>query len=97
MKVDLLNFFSGVSSTVRRCLEKATETEFAVKIIDLTRERDNEEITEEMRRETKREIQLLHKVSHHPNISKPKRCLELCINTICYSCKLLTSWQLTTR
>lgn len=55
---------------MRKCLEKATETEYAVKIIDLTQEKDNNEITEEMRCETKREIEILRKCSQHPNISK---------------------------
>jgi phosphorylase kinase gamma subunit len=55
---------------VRKCLEKASEVEYAVKIIDLTQEKDNNELTEEMRRETKREIEILRKCSQHPNISK---------------------------
>ena len=60
----------GVSSTVRKCIEKSTGVEFAVKIIDLTQESDNNELTEQMREETKREIDVLSVCSHHPNISQ---------------------------
>lgn len=59
---------SGVSSTVRRCVEKGTQTEFAVKIIDLTQEKDNEDLTEQLRDSTKQEMQVLRIGSEHPNI-----------------------------
>jgi len=68
---------SGVSSTVRRCVEKGTQTEFAVKIIDLTQEKDNEDLTEQLRDSTKQEMQVLRIGSEHPNISKDR--VMICI------------------
>ena len=62
--------FSGVSSTVRRCLEKQTQTEYAVKIIDLTQEKDNDDLTELVRESTKKEMAILRISAEHPNISK---------------------------
>ena len=62
--------FRGVSSTVRRCYEKATHKEYAVKIIDLTQEKDNEELTEQFRLETKKEMCILRMCAAHPHISR---------------------------
>ena len=62
--------YRGVSSTVRRCLEKQTQTEYAVKMIDLTQEKDNEDLTEQLRQSTKQEMEVLRIGSEHPNISK---------------------------
>ena len=60
----------GISSTVRRCLEKVTQTEYAVKMIDLTQEKDNDDLTELLRDSTKKEMEVLRIGSAHPNISK---------------------------
>jgi len=60
----------GVSSTVRRCMEKSTQTEYAVKMIDLTQEKDNEDLTEQLRESTKKEMEVLRIGSEHPNISE---------------------------
>ena len=62
--------YRGVSSTVRRCVEKDTGTEFAVKIIDLTQEKDNEYQMEEFRTATRKEMNILRMCSQHPHISK---------------------------
>lgn len=58
----------GVSSTVRRCLDKNTGKEFAVKIIDLTGEKDNEFQMEELRVATKKEMNVLRMCAQHPYI-----------------------------
>ncbi|KAG1672664.1 Phosphorylase b kinase gamma catalytic chain, skeletal muscle/heart isoform [Nymphon striatum] len=55
----------GVSSTVRRCIEKDTGLEYAVKIIDLTQDSGNPET---IRRETLSEISILRSVAGHPYI-----------------------------
>jgi len=60
----------GVSSTVRRCVEKETQKEYAVKMIDLTQEKDNDDLTEQLRDSTKKEMDVLRVGSEHPNISK---------------------------
>ena len=68
----------GISSTVRRCVEKKTQVEYAVKIIDLTQEKDNEDLTEQLRDSTKKEMEVLRVGSEHPNISKSEiSCLIL--------------------
>jgi len=71
MSINLyLCMYRGISSTVRRCLEKATQTEYAVKMIDLTQEKDNDDLTEQLRDSTKKEMDVLRIGSAHPNISK---------------------------
>ena len=60
----------GVSSTVRRCHEKDTSIEYAVKIIDLTGEKDNDYQMEEFRQATKREINILRMCAQHKHISE---------------------------
>ncbi|ESO08216.1 hypothetical protein HELRODRAFT_185431 [Helobdella robusta] len=58
----------GASSVVRRCVEKSTHKEFAVKIIDITNEGDGSLIMENQRLETLKEIQILRLCAQHPNI-----------------------------
>jgi len=53
----------GVSSTVRRCVEKETGEEFAAKIIDLSNDPENREATME-------EIKILRMVIGHEYISE---------------------------
>lgn len=58
--------FRGVSSTVRRCIEKETGREYAAKIIDLSNEDTN---TESIRESTLSEVHILRMVAGHPHIS----------------------------
>lgn len=57
----------GISSTVRRCIEKATGNEYAAKIIDVSA--DMEDATGcTLRQATWREISVLRMMSGHPHI-----------------------------
>jgi len=51
-------------------VEKKSQVEYAVKIIDLTQEKDNDDLTEQLRDSTKKEMEVLRVGSEHPNISK---------------------------
>ncbi|XP_012552339.1 phosphorylase b kinase gamma catalytic chain, skeletal muscle/heart isoform isoform X2 [Bombyx mandarina] len=58
----------GISSTVRRCIEKETGREYAAKIIDLSQESQDGVDTHTMRDATRQEIHILRMVSGHPYI-----------------------------
>ena len=59
----------GVSSIVRRCIEKETGKEFAAKIIDISGDlEDSQGLT--IRQATSRKISILKIVAGHPYISK---------------------------
>ncbi|XP_050667258.1 phosphorylase b kinase gamma catalytic chain, skeletal muscle/heart isoform isoform X1 [Leptidea sinapis] len=58
----------GISSTVRRCIEKETGKEFAAKIIDLSQESQDGVDTHTMRDATRQEINILRMVAGHPYI-----------------------------
>lgn len=61
--------YRGVSSTVRRCVEKETGREYAAKIIDVSADlEDPQGLT--LRQATLREISILKLVAGHPYISK---------------------------
>lgn len=59
-----------MSSVVRRCVEKATGKEYAVKILDVSTEKSSEEEATELRVCTLREIKILKMLHGHKNISK---------------------------
>ncbi|KAF8566488.1 hypothetical protein P879_07055 [Paragonimus westermani] len=56
---------SGASSTVRRCVEKKSKKEFAVKILDLNSGVDAPDV---IRSECMREVSILRRVYGHPNV-----------------------------
>ncbi|XP_011171179.1 phosphorylase b kinase gamma catalytic chain, skeletal muscle/heart isoform isoform X2 [Solenopsis invicta] len=56
----------GISSTVRRCIEKETGREYAAKIIDISNETNEDGHT--MKDATLQEVQILRRVAGHPYI-----------------------------
>ncbi|KAG5317015.1 PHKG1 kinase, partial [Acromyrmex heyeri] len=56
----------GISSTVRRCIEKETGMEYAAKIIDISNETNEDMHT--MKDATLQEVQILRRVAGHPYI-----------------------------
>lgn len=53
----------GLSSVVRKCIEKATGKEYAVKIVEYS--------GPDLKESTLREIEIMRLIGGHPNISKP--------------------------
>ena len=60
--------YRGVSSTVRRCIDKENGREFACKIIDVSGAASDPEGSA-IRESTRREISILRRVAGHPYIS----------------------------
>lgn len=60
----------GVSSVVRRCVNKHTGQEFAVKIIEITAEKMTVQQLEEVKSSTLKEIHVLNVLKGHPSISE---------------------------
>ena len=65
-----MTFFRGISSTVRRCIEKETGIEYAAKIIDISSEPHDGADLQTMKEATMQEVQILRRVAGHPYISK---------------------------
>lgn len=64
------SLFRGISSIVRRCIEKETDEEFAVKIIDISGEKSDIYEADLTKKDTIREINILRMCKGHDNISK---------------------------
>lgn len=58
-----------MASTVRRCVEKNTGKNFAVKIVDVSTERQTEHEAKRLSEETLSEVRLLRQLAGHPSIS----------------------------
>ncbi|GMT19157.1 hypothetical protein PFISCL1PPCAC_10454, partial [Pristionchus fissidentatus] len=58
----------GLASTVRKCIEKATGKNFAVKIVDITTDKQSEIEAIRLREETESEVGLLRELHGHPSI-----------------------------
>lgn len=63
-------YYRGISSIVRRCIEKETGQEFAVKIIDISGEKSDIYEADLTKKDTVREINILKMCKGHDNISK---------------------------
>jgi len=75
----------GVSSTVRRCIEKSTGRQYAVKIFEMAdSERceddptslDVDEELEEIRKSTMKEVDILKRCAGQPHISESSRIIS---------------------
>lgn len=69
-KLSLKVLGHGLASTVRLCIEKGTGLEFAVKIVDISTERQSEAEARRLYNETISEVNLLRQLSGHPSISE---------------------------
>uniref|UniRef100_A0A915C7Q7 phosphorylase kinase n=1 Tax=Parascaris univalens TaxID=6257 RepID=A0A915C7Q7_PARUN len=58
----------GLASTVRKCVEKGTGLMFAVKIVDISTERQSEHEAARLLNETISEVNLLRQLAGHPSI-----------------------------
>lgn len=68
--IEHLSACRGVSSVVRRCVNKHTGQEFAVKIIEITAEKLTAQQLKEVKNSTLKEIHVLNVLKGHPSISE---------------------------
>lgn len=73
--------FSGISSVVRRCIDKENGREYAAKIIDLGASEVND--SHQMLDATRQEINILRQVMGHAYISKLNIYLQNCVLLHC--------------
>lgn len=93
--VDKFSANRGISSTVRRCIEKETGIEFAAKIIDLSNDsHDGGGDGKTMLEATIEEVKILRLVAGHPFISGFILVLFVVCFLICYVNFLFYSWLL---
>ncbi len=64
-----MSLFRGVSSIVRRCIEKETGYEYAAKIIDVSSDPDDSQGFT-LLQASHREVAILHLAAGHPYISE---------------------------
>jgi phosphorylase kinase gamma subunit len=60
----------GIASVVRRCVEKNTSEVYAVKVVDISTERQSEQDAKRLADETLSEVSLLRLLAGHPSISE---------------------------
>ncbi|CAB3402236.1 unnamed protein product [Caenorhabditis bovis] len=60
----------GLASTVRRCIEKGSGMQFAVKIVDISTEKQTESEAKRLLNETISEVEILRQLAGHPSIIK---------------------------
>jgi phosphorylase kinase gamma subunit len=70
VRSNIVNVFSGIASTVRKCIEKGSGKVFAVKMVDISTEHQTHEQAQRLREETLNEVALLKKLSSHLAISQ---------------------------
>ncbi|PIO65687.1 kinase domain protein [Teladorsagia circumcincta] len=58
----------GLASVVRKCVEKATGQTYAVKVVDISTEKQTEHEARRLKQETISEIEILRQISDHPSI-----------------------------
>nr|CDJ90610.1 Tetratricopeptide TPR2 and Tetratricopeptide TPR-3 and Serine threonine protein kinase-related domain containing protein [Haemonchus contortus] len=58
----------GLASTVRKCVEKGTGQVYAVKVVDISTEKQTEQEARRLKQETISEIEILRQISDHPSI-----------------------------
>ncbi|CAJ0941790.1 unnamed protein product, partial [Mesorhabditis belari] len=59
---------SGLASTVRRCIEKGSGASFAVKIVDVSTEKQSDKDARRLYEETISEVKILRQLAGHPSI-----------------------------
>ena len=74
LRIELVGFCRGVSSTVRRCSDRFTKVEYAVKIIDLVSADNQGYQSDSVLQSTRKEVNILRMCSEHDHISTSLQC-----------------------